>query len=150
MKEKNNPLFVLDAGVLIGLALNEASAAELSRGIIKRHGHYACTEIALCELNYILCRNSTWKQAWEKTQNLIHSSAVAIVPSKALWMEASKIKCDVPIALSDCFSIVAARIFKGKAIFARREKEIVDAIRKKQLLDRIEFLECFFGSFQIG
>ncbi len=141
MKSKASALSVLDAGVLIALALSEPSAAELSKDIIGRHGRYASTEIALCELSYILCRNSTWKQAWNKTQSLIQSSAVAILPSQSLWIEAAQIKCSVPIALPDCFSIAAARIINGKVIFARREREIVDAIEKKKLTDQIEFLE---------
>lgn len=141
MSSRSSSLSVLDAGVLIALALGEPSAAQLSKDIVDRHDHYACTEIALCELSYILCRNSTWKQAWNKTQSLIQSSAVAIIPSQSLWIEAAQIKCSVPIALPDCFSIAAARVVNGKVIFARREKEIADAIRKKKLVDAIEFLE---------
>jgi uncharacterized protein with PIN domain len=141
MRNKGSALTILDGGVLIALALGEPSAAELSDDISNRHGLYACTEIALCELSYILCRNSTWKQAWSKTQSLIQSSAVAIISSQSLWVEAAQIKCSAAIALPDCFSIAAARVANGKVIFARREKEIIEAIRKKGLSDPIEFLE---------
>ncbi len=143
MRSKRSAISVLDAEVLIALALGEPSAAELSKEIIHQHGHYACTEIALCELSYILCRNSSWKQAWNKTQSIIQSSAVMTLSSQPLWVEAAQIKCGVPISLPDCFSIAAARIFNGKVIFARREKEIVDAIEMKKLEDQIEFLEQY-------
>ena len=141
MKNKVDETTVLDAGVLIALALGEPSTMELSQNIVNHHTPYACTEIALCELSYILCRRLNWKEATEKTENLLRSSLVSIIPSHALWAEAAKIKCKATIALPDCFTIAAARLAKGKAVFARREKEIVDAIDRKQISDRIEFIE---------
>lgn len=141
MKNKANETTVLDAGVLIALALGEPSTIELSQNIINHHSSYACTEIALCELSYILCRRLSWKEAMEKTENLVRSSLVAVIPSHALWTEAAKIKCKATIALPDCFTIAAARLAKGKAMFVRREKEIVDAINRKLISDTLEFVE---------
>lgn len=141
MKNKVNETTVLDAGVLIALALGEPSTMELSQNIVNHHVSYACTEIALCELNYILCRRLNWKEATEKTENLLRSSLVSVIPSHALWTEAARTKCKATIALPDCFTIAAARLAKGKAMFLRREREIVDAINQKQISDTIEFVE---------
>jgi predicted nucleic acid-binding protein len=141
MTDTVEEMTVLDAGVLIALALDESSTSDLSKKIIDNQGLFACTEIGLCELSYILCRRLNWKKAWTKTQNLIESSAITILPISVLWTEAAKIKCDSAIALPDCFTIAAARLTKGKAMFARREKELIGAIQKKQITDSIEYLE---------
>ncbi|MFQ5832461.1 MAG: PIN domain-containing protein [Candidatus Thorarchaeota archaeon] len=141
MTDKVGELTVLDAGVLIALALDESSATGLSQKIISHPGLFACTEIGLCELSYILCRRLSWGKTWKKTQSLIESSAVTIIPTHILWTEAARIKCNSSIALPDCFTIAAARLTKGRAMFARREKELVDAVKRKQITDAIEYLE---------
>jgi predicted nucleic acid-binding protein len=140
MKNNVNETTILDAGVLIALALGEPSAAELSKKIINHRMSFACTEIALCELTYVLCRSLGWEEAQLKTENLVRSSLIIVIPSHALWNEAAKIKCKASIALPDCFTIAAARLANGTALFIRREKEIANALAQKQISDTIEFL----------
>jgi predicted nucleic acid-binding protein len=141
MKNEANDITVLDAGVLIALALGNPLTKGLSQKIVDHQGSYVCTEIALCELSYILCRRLSWEMAWEKAHNLVQSSTVTTIPSHVLWTEAAKIKCNASIALPDCFTLAAARLTRGKAMFARQEREIVNALNMKQIPDLIEYLE---------
>lgn len=134
-------IFVLDGGVLLALALGEASAQALVGEMPSEQKQYACTELALSELTYILCRQLDWTSAWEKTQSLLRSAVVRIIRTSMVWGEAASIKCQVPISLPDCFTIAAARILNGRPMFARQEAEIISAIEKGLLNDRLEFLE---------
>jgi predicted nucleic acid-binding protein len=131
---------VLDAGVLIAIALGEPSASNISDEISELQHEYTCTEIALCEFLYILCRSIGWKKSQQKVQYLIESSAIKIIPTGIVWNKAAKIKCDLAIALPDCFTIAAARVTGGQAIFVRKEKEIQKAIKHGKLNDTIIFL----------
>ena len=141
MKNLVNEITVLDAGVLIALAVGESNTVQLSKKIIDHRGSYACTEIALSELSYILCRRLSWKKALDKADNLVKSSMITVIPTHVLWAEAARIKCKAAIALPDCFTFAAARLTKGKPMFARREKEISDAVKKNQLTEIIEYLD---------
>lgn len=140
MTDDITTLQVLDAGVLIALALGESSSKVLAERMGRGDGIFACTEIALCELLYILCRRIGLKKAQEKVDLLIKSSIVRVIPSNILWIESARIKCKVPIALPDCFTIAAIRITQGTGLFARREKEIGSAIRKGLIKESLEFL----------
>ncbi len=140
MKTGEDETIILDAGVLIALALGEPFMTDLSQSIADGPSSYACTEIALCELSYILCRRLSWAEAMEKTESLLRSALVAVIPFRVLWTEAAEIKCKAAVALPDCFTIAAARLTGGTALFARREKEIVDAMESGKLSDRIEFV----------
>jgi predicted nucleic acid-binding protein len=136
-----NEITVLDAGVLIALAVGESNTMQLSQKIVDFRGSYVCTEIALCELSYILCRRLGWETALEKTQNLVQSSMITVIPTHVLWTEAARIKCKASIALPDCFTLAAARLVGGKALFVHREKEIVNAVKKNQIADVVEYLQ---------
>jgi predicted nucleic acid-binding protein len=138
---ESQQVLVLDAGVLLALALGEPSAEDLAKRMPSEENRYVCTEFALCELTYIICRKLDWKSAWDKTKNLIHSSVVRIIPTEIIWGEAARIKCRIPIALPDCFTIGASRVLDGLPIFARREAEIVNAIETGLLTDDVQFLE---------
>ena len=134
-------ILVFDAGVLLALSLGEPSAQGLAKEIPTDEKHYACTELALCELTYILCRKLDWSSAWEKTRSLIRSAVIRPIRTSMVWGEAASIKCQVPISLPDCFTIAAARMLDGLPMFARQEAEIISAIEKGLLNDRLEFLE---------
>ncbi|MBS3795983.1 MAG: PIN domain-containing protein [Candidatus Thorarchaeota archaeon] len=134
-------VLVLDAGVLLALALGEPSAKSIVKEIPSEENRYACTELALSEFTYILCRKLDWKSAWNDTRNLIRSSVVLIIPTAVLWAEAAKVKCQVPISLPDCFTIGASRVLDGLPVFARREDEIVNAMERGLLTDDVQFLE---------
>ena len=56
---------------------------------------------------------------------LYRLSTVAIkVADLSLAIEASKVKLKYDIALTDCYVLALAKIFKGKAVFRKREKEM--------------------------
>ncbi len=56
MTRTANEITVLDASVLIALAIGEPNTMKLSQKIVEHPCSYACTELARCELSYILCR----------------------------------------------------------------------------------------------
>ena len=132
---------ILDGGVLIALAAGERTAGEISDEISSGTGVYMCTELAMTEMTYIICRKAGWDLASDKARRLAKSSAIKVIPTELLWSEAARIKCKVPIALPDCFTVAAARITHGSAVFVRRETELVDAIDRDLLPDKIRFLE---------
>ena len=132
---------ILDAGVLLALALGGPASTELAELIQRGDGTFACTEIGLCEFLYILCRRVSWRKAKRKIDLLLRSSAVRIIPMSAIWVESARIKCKVPIPLPDCHTIAAARLSKEVALFARRERETADAMNSGKLRDKVLFLE---------
>ncbi|MFO7835068.1 MAG: PIN domain-containing protein [Candidatus Thorarchaeota archaeon] len=132
---------VLDAGVLIALALGEPSAKPLAKEMSSEENRYACTELALSEFTSIICRKLDWMSALNETENLIQSSVVQIIPTGIVWGEDAKIKCRVAISLPDCFTVAASRVLDGLAVFARREAEIVRATETGMLDDDLQFLE---------
>jgi predicted nucleic acid-binding protein len=131
---------VLDAGVLIALLTGEPVARQVSHRIESGEDLFLCSEMALSELTYIVCRRSDWKTARAKTGALLDSGAVRVVPTEMLWSEAARIKCMSSIALPDCFTVAAAVAFNGRALFARREKEIVASLKQNLLPDVLSFL----------
>ncbi len=141
MSGEKRKVTVLDAGVLLALALGEPAAKGLGAEIGKGEKLFACTELGLCELLYVLCRRIGWRKAKRKLHLLIKSSTVRFIPTSALWLESARIKCKVPIALPDCLIIAAARVTRGIALFARREKEIANAVERGQLKENIAFLD---------
>ncbi|RDE17404.1 MAG: hypothetical protein C4K49_02995 [Candidatus Thorarchaeota archaeon] len=140
MRREYSETVALDAGVLIALATGESSAKTVAERIADGESTFVCTELALCELSYTLCRRLGWEKAWRRIDSLVKSSSITVVPSQMLWSEAAKIKCDARIALPECFTLAAGNITNGRALFARRERELVDAIEKGHITQRLESL----------
>ena len=137
---QDRPVTVLDAGVLIALLTGEPAALQISQRIESGDDLFLCTEMALSELTYIVCRRSDWATARAKTGALLDSGAVRAIPTEMLWSEAARIKCMSSIALPDCFTVAAAVTFRGRALFARREKEIDASLKRGVLPEVVSFL----------
>lgn len=131
---------VLDGGVLIALAVGEKSAQGLAEKIESEQGVFACTELALSELTYILCRKVGWDIASKKADSLVQSTAIHSIPAARLWRAAGRLKCRASIALSDCFTIAAAELVKASALFVQQEKELRQALAEGSIPPIVTFL----------
>jgi len=132
--------YAVDSGALIELCLNSPSGKKirdaLKNGDITVYTH----ELALTELIYILCRKIGWDKAKNTVDSLLLSGYLNIQEVSKLVESASKIKCERPIALSDCFTLALAQEKKLKALFGNRENELIKEIKHKPFEIEIEFL----------
>ncbi len=139
--QDRSPVTVLDGGVLIALATGEQTTRVLSQDIASAAKLFTCTELALSELTYIICRKTNWQTAAAKVDTLIRSATIQIIPASLLWKHAAHLKCTAAIALPDCYTIAAADILKGNALFARKEPELTTALKKRLIPRIIQFLQ---------
>jgi uncharacterized protein with PIN domain len=139
-KETKPAIFVLDGGVLIALATGEKRTEDLAQEIAAGNSLFACTELAMSELAYIICRKAGWETASKKIKSLIKSATIQTIPASSLWQLSAQLKCKAAIALPDCFTIAAAQILKGAALFVRKEKELKKALDHRLVPNILQFL----------
>ena len=101
------------------------------------------TVLAIVEAEYILCRKLGKEIAFEKVDNLLDSNYFNVVSLDSYRRKLSELKCFNPISLPDCNTIAIALDLKIPALFARRETEIINQIKKKPFDTKIYFLEDF-------
>ncbi len=92
--------------------------------LITIHSHY----LLKSEIYYIMCRYLGRKKA----ENLIKEieDFINFISGDFLYQIAGQIKCEYPIALSDCYSI-ASGVIQDCPILFLKEKELSDEIVKK-------------------
>jgi predicted nucleic acid-binding protein len=132
-------LVAIDSSCLIALQADEKLAKRINQNLIEKWDAY-CSEMAILELFYVLCRNSNLKKAQKKVEALVNSHVIEIIPVRELLKEASRQKCIRAIAIADCLTIALAKNLNGKAIFYRKETELKNAIKKKPFDIEIIFL----------
>jgi len=130
----------LDGGVLIALAVDDLAASKLKEGILRDEALAFCSELAVVEMEYILCRRLGWSVAEEKTRHLLQSRVVNIVETGALMTEAAKVKCERALSLPDSFTLALARIFDCRAYFVKMEEEMEKEIKRRSFDVEVEFL----------
>ncbi len=130
----------LDGGVLIALAIDDPAARRLKEGILGENVLAFCSEMALVEMEYVLCRKLGSKIAEEKRRYLLESNMINIIETSVLMNEAAKLKCERSLSLPDCFTLSLAKIFNCKALFVKMEKEIEEEVKRKSFNIEIEFL----------
>jgi hypothetical protein len=96
------------------------------------------TQLGLTELFYILCRKLGAELAEKKIADLIESNYITLEQTRSLIYEVGKIKCKRAISLADCYVIALAKEVGGKAVFARKEREIGKEMAKKAF--EVEFI----------
>jgi predicted nucleic acid-binding protein len=99
------------------------------------------TKLALSETFYIICRSKGVDYAEEKIRSLMNSGMLNIYDSESLHLDAGKIKCNHAISIADCYIIASALNLNGRAVFSRREKEMVIEARKRSFDPPVVFLE---------
>jgi len=126
---KKSPVSI-DASCLIAIQANEPLKEEFKQ-LLKTKWNGYCTEMALLETFYILCRKTNWKKAETKVKALIESNVIQIESIKSLLKKAAQLKCQRPIAIADCLTIALAESIQGKAIFYHKELELEKTLEKE-------------------
>lgn len=99
------------------------------------------TEIAVTEVKYILCRRLGWEEGCKRVNKLLNSGYIEVYGTGQLVDVAAKYKCGRSISLADCFTLALAKKLDCKALFARKEQELIKEIDKKPFDVEILFLE---------
>ncbi|MFQ6125802.1 MAG: PIN domain-containing protein [Candidatus Heimdallarchaeota archaeon] len=133
--------FAADGGVLLALALNEHTTLPLKEKILNGVASIYTHHYALTELLYVICRTTGMETARRKLHLLEKSRVVTIISPEELIDYAAREKCNRRIALADCFTIALA-IFKScVALFARKERELLESMKQKPFPIPIRFLK---------
>ena len=97
--------------------------------------------VTLTEALYILCRHVGWNLASKKVTNLVNSGYFIIEDVENIIENSARYKCERKISLADCFTLGLAKYLSAPALFAVKEKEIINEEKKKPFDIHILFLE---------
>jgi len=132
---------VIDSSALLEMAYATESGKTLAARLLGDHNKAWTTKLALTETFYIICRNLGEVDAEKKILDLINSTVVQIYESESLHIRAGRVKCKRSVSIADSYIIASASELDAKALFARREKEIIAEIKKNKFERPILFLE---------
>ena len=99
-----------------------------------------CSLYSISEIFYVLCRTRGSQYAAEKVGVLSSSGVIEISNAKEMAMEAGRLKCERAISIADCSCIATAKTTGSQAVFARREKDLTNEMRRRPFDVRILFL----------
>jgi len=99
-----------------------------------------CSLYSLSEIFYVLCRLQGLKYAMEKTNVILSTRIVEIENTKEMAIEVGRLKCERAVSIGDCSCIATAKITGSRAVFAQREKDLVNEIEKRPFDVEIIFL----------
>ncbi len=131
---------VIDASCLVYFQDKEPEAIQFKQ-LINESWDAWCTEIAILETLYILCREYGREESLKRVNALRESHTIQIKPIVGYCDLAASIKCERSIALPDCLTIALAESLKARAIFAHREKELDLTIQQRPFNIEILFLD---------
>lgn len=132
--------YALDGSALIELCL-DTSAGEVLRDALKTGEAIAYThELAITEALYTLCRRVGWQKAKRSVDSFLLSGYLIVETTSALTERASMLKCERPVAISDCFTLALAISKDISALFADRESELVREMERRPLGVDVEFI----------
>ncbi len=143
MKKELKGSMAFDASILLELLLSTEGGRIVRDALLKGELFGYATELAIVEAKYVLCRRLGWEEAAKRINWLILSGFVEVEDVSYLCDLAAKYKCEMAIALSDCFTLSLAKTFSIPALFARRERELVEELKKARLDVEVLFLEDF-------
>ena len=141
MKEDLNGKLALDTSVLIELVYSTSGGSKLRENLKQGLAEAFTTELNIAELRYVLCRNLGLKESNARVEKLLASGYIIVEDLSALIIEASELKCQRAISMADCFCLALAQKTASKALFARREKDLVNEMKKQPFEAEIIFLE---------
>jgi len=143
MKRDLSGSLVLDASALIEAMFLSPMGSRLVEALEKNLVIAYATEFNIAELRYIACRKLGLIESKERVDKLLASGFIHVEETSFLIEEAARLKCERAISLADCFCLALARRFACRALFARREGDLVKEMRKKPFDVEILFLEDF-------
>jgi len=107
---------------------------------LKPEEKICCSLYAISEIFYVLCRVRGSDYALEKIASMLNSRVIEINNSEEVALKTGMLKCERAISIGDCSCIATAKITGSRAVFARKEKEIVDEMRRKPFAVELLFL----------
>jgi len=141
MKRDLNGKLAIDTSALIELIYCEVLGQKLKNALESDMVEAWTTELAIAELKYILCRKLGWQESNERVNKLLASGYVKTEDTLTLINEASKTKCKRAISLPDCFTLALAQKIGGNALFARKEQDLTNEMKRKPFEVNILFLD---------
>jgi len=105
------------------------------------------TEVTLTETLYVLCRHIGWNRAKERVKLLVDSGFFIVEDLEHIREHAAQYKCKRRISLADCFTLGLAKYISAPALFAFKEKEIVEENSKEPFDVEIIFLDDIYENF---
>ena len=141
MKENIAGTLAIDAGVIIELLLQSKAGIAIRNALLEEIIDAHTTEMAITEVKYILCRKFGWEESCRRVEKLLNSGYINVYRTDQLIDLAAKYKCERSISLADCFVLALAKKLGCKALFARREQELVKEMNRKKFDVEILFLE---------
>jgi len=143
MRELRGAL-AFDSSVLIEMVFSSEMGKEVVKLLINDIVFAYTTEIALTELEYILCRRIGMREARDKVNKLLKSGYVNVIETSKLRELAAEYRCRRAISLADSFLLALSKYLKIPALFARREKELIKEMEREAFDVMILFLEDYF------
>ena len=141
MKENIAGTLAIDAGVIIELLLQSKAGIAIRNALLEEIIDAHTTEMAITEVKYILCRKFGWEESCRRVEKLLSSGYINVYRTDQLIDLAAKYKCERSISPADCFVLAPAKKLGCKALFARREQELVKEMNRKKFDVEILFLE---------
>ena len=132
-----------DAGALVELLFSTPGGVLLREALLSGDVFGYATELAIVEAKYVLCRRLGWEEAARRLDWLILSGFIQVEDISPLCQRAAELKCKMAIALPDCFTLSLAGVLSIPALFARRERELIEELNKVSLDIEVLFLEDF-------
>lgn len=99
-----------------------------------------CSLYSISEIFYVLCRLKCLEYAVDKINTMLSSRVIEINNTEEMALKTGRLKCKRAISIGDCSCIVTAKITRSRAVFAQREKELVNAMKRKPFNVEILFL----------
>jgi predicted nucleic acid-binding protein len=101
------------------------------------------SEVAVAELMYVICRKHGWAVSKKRVDDMLKSGYFHVEDFSFLVEDAARLKCERALSLADCFCLALASRSKCRALFVRREGDLLREMRKKPFDVEIVFLEDF-------
>lgn len=99
-----------------------------------------CSLYSISEIFYVLCRLKGLEYTVDRINTMLNSRVIEINNTEEMALKAGRLKCERAISIGDCSCIATAKITRSRAIFAQKEKEIVNTIKRKPFNVEILFL----------
>lgn len=77
----------------------------------------------------------------KKINSILRSQVLKICSTTELAIETGRIKCERAISLADCGCIATAKLTRAKAVFARKEEELLREMERRPFDVEIVFLK---------
>jgi len=101
------------------------------------------TEANIAEAKYVLFRKLGIQQSNTRVNSLLKSGYIPLHGIHELIHRVAEYKCRRALSIMYCFTLALANYMNAPALFARREKEIVEEMRKRSLDVDVIFLEDY-------